>query len=200
MAYKLLSIAALVLVAGGTGLALARAESRGTSHERHGFMFGGPPPLVMQADANDDGAVDAAEWNALFASLDKDHDGKLAGDEIAFHHPEPPPEALAYFLAHGADGDDDRKITAAEWQKRVTALDADKDGALSPSELSFKMRHHWGDDTATVDALPPFAAHWDADGDGKLEASELETLFAAADRDGDGVLTEMHDHGRRHGG
>jgi Ca2+-binding EF-hand superfamily protein len=179
------ALAALVVLA--AGLAIARAESRERMRERMPF---GPPPVLAEGDTNRDGTLDAAEWSALFATLDADHDGKLEGKELHFH-PEPPPEALAFMLAHHADADDDGKVTASEWKARVTDLDADHDGALAGEELAF--RHHFDE---AIAALPPFAAIWDTNGDGKLQSSELDALFAKADADSNGVLDEMRERHR----
>ena len=142
---------------------------------------------VAEADGNGDGAVDAAEWNALFAKLDADSNGKLEDEELARHHGAPPPEALAFMIAHHADDDRDGKVTSAEWKARVAELDDDRDGALTAGELSFRHRSDEADAT-----LPPFAAQWDTDSDGRLGASELDALFAAADDDGDGALAFKH--------
>jgi hypothetical protein len=188
---KLLSLLLLVgLGAAVAAVAVDHDGAYGRMRERHHMVFAGP---LADADANRDGAVDAAEWNALFAKLDGDRDGKLEMEELHA----PPPEALAYFLGHGADTDGDGKVTTAEWQARVSALDTDRDGALSPAELSFRMRHRFGDAEEKALALPPFAARWDADEDGKLDSGELAALFAAADEDGDGALFAHHEHGRR---
>ncbi len=185
---KLLTTTLLGLAAAAVALTVAHAEPR-FGHERMGFK--GEPP-ILAADTNGDGAIDASEWNALFAKLDANGNGKIEASEMPFHRGAwPPPEALAYFFARDADTDGDGKITREEWDARVAALDTDKDGALSPSELSFRHRSESGD------TLPPFAAHWDTNSDGKLEASELDALFTAADRDGDGVLTRMQERGRR---
>jgi Ca2+-binding EF-hand superfamily protein len=187
------TLLALVLLAlGATGIALAVAQGDAGTDRRHmsyGYRMhgGGPAPLVEQADTNRDGNIDANEWSALFTKLDADKDGKIEASELPTFHA-PPPEMLAFVIAHDADSDNDGKITEAEWQARVAALDKDKDGALSVDELSFKHpMHSWGDEKA--DGMPPFIATWDTNQDNKLEASELDALFAAADTDGDGVLT-----------
>jgi Ca2+-binding EF-hand superfamily protein len=191
--HRTTALAALLAIAvAGVGLAVAHAESRGYARHAfgHGELHGGPSPLMLGADSNGDKAVDAAEWSALFAKLDADHDGKIVETELPGFHA-PPPEALAFMIAHEADADDDGTVTAAEWQARVAALDTDKDGALSTSELSF--RHHLGD---SAKGLPPFAAQWDTNHDGLLQAGELDALFAAADEDHDGALTRMRERHR----
>lgn len=187
---KLLSLLLLGLGATGAAIAVDHAGSHDRMRERHHLFLAGP---MADADTNRDGAVDAAEWSALFAKLDADRSGKLDMEELHA----PPPEAFAYFLGHGADTDDDGKVTTAEWQARVNALDGDHDGALSPGELQLKMRHRFGEEDETAGALPPFAARWDADKDGKLDSGELSALFAAADDDGDGAIFAHPEHGRR---
>jgi len=196
---KLLTIAAaLALLAGAATLTAARAVSR------HGGPGSGPEGMFMrhhdskmeEADTNGDGSIDAAEWNALFTTIDADKNGKLDQDELMRHHGSPPPEALAFMIAHHADADRDGKVTAAEWKAHVAELDDNRDGALSAEELSFRHRSE-----ETGASLPPFATQWDANGDGSLDAGELDKLFAGADEDGDGAITfprfERHFGSRR---
>ena len=185
------TLLALVLLAlGATGIALAVAQGDSGTDHRHmsyGYKMHGPggAPLVEQADTNRDGSIDANEWSALFAKLDADKDGKIEASEFPSYHA-PPPEMLAFVNAHDADSDGDGKFTEAEWQARVAALDKDKDGALSLDELSFR---HPLRGEAFEKGFPPFIATWDTNEDGKLDVNELSALFAAADSDGDGVLT-----------
>lgn len=191
---KLLCLLLLGLGATGAAIAVDHAGLHSRMRERHHVFVAGP---MADADTNRDGAVDAAEWSALFAKLDADRSGKLDMEELHA----PPPEALAYFLGHGADTNDDGKVTTAEWQARVSALDSDHDGALSAAELRLKMRHRFGEEEEredeTADGLPRFAGRWDANEDGKLDSGELAALFAAADDDGDGAIFAHPEHGRR---
>lgn len=85
-----------------------------------------PPPLIAALDANKDGKIDASEIanaSAALAKLDKNGDGQLTADEI---HPPRPADAPE---------------PPADAPKRpvppvMAALDTDKDGVLSASELS----------------------------------------------------------------
>lgn len=193
---KLLTIAALALLAGAATLTAARAASR------HGGPAFGPEGMFMRhheskmekADTNGDGSIDAAEWNALFTTIDADKNGKLEREELMRHHGSPPPEALAFMIAHHADEDRDGKVTAAEWRAHVAELDDNRDGTLAADELSF---HHRSDEPGA--SLPPFVTQWDGNGDGSLDAGELDKLFAGADEDGDGVITfpQFERHFRR---
>jgi Ca2+-binding EF-hand superfamily protein len=188
----------LVLAVLGLALAAAALSAQSVRHEGHERMFLAHHTPMAEADTNGDGAVDAAEWNALFAKLDADGNGKIDEAEMARHHGFPPPEALAFMLAHEADANRDGKVTAAEWKARVAALDENKDGALATSELPFHRRHAFGgDDEEEASGLPPFAAQWDANDNGVLDAGELDALFAAADEDHDGVLTFPHERHHR---
>jgi len=187
---KLFSISALALLAGAATLTAAATSSESSAHSRYGgpqVMFMRHESKMEKADTNADGAVDAAEWNALFSSLDTDKSGKLEREEMERHHGAPPPEALAFMIAHHADADRDGKVTAAEWKAHVAEVDANGDGTLAAGELSFRHRSE-----ESEDSLPPFAETWDKDGDGSLQAGELDALFAAADEDGDGVLVFPH--------
>lgn len=171
-------------VAGLTLLAtIAQAQPPGRG-------FGGPPPL-MNADANDDGAISSAEWSALFATLDTDRNGKLEGTELPAGPPHGP-GALAHMLSHEADANGDGKVSLAEYKARIAKLDQDGDGALSPSELPFRPRGGVADGTP-----PPFFMDADTDNDGKLSVAELVAVFNTADEDHDGVLLVRGPHGPR---
>lgn len=153
-----------------------------------GRGFGGPPPF-MNADANNDGAISAAEWSALFATLDADHNGRLEGSELPAGPPHGP-GALAYMLSHEADANSDGKVSLAEYKARIAKLDRDGDGALSPSELPFRPRGGAADGNP-----PPFVTDADSDNDGKLSVDELVAVFNTADEDHDGVLSVRGPHG-----
>lgn len=96
------------------------------------------------------------------------------------------------------DADKDGKITPAEVDAfraaEVTAADADKDGKLSATELSAL---HMARMTARAEAMAArMIERHDADGDGLLTAAEFATrpapqaLFDRADTDGDGALSQ----------
>jgi Ca2+-binding EF-hand superfamily protein len=184
---RLLVVLALALLAGAATLTAARAAAR---HGGPGMMAMHRESKMDEADTNDDGAIDAAEWNALFSTIDADKNGKLEREELARHHGFPPPEAFALMIAHHADTDRDGKVTAAEWKAHVAEIDENGDGNLSAAELKFRHRMRESDSEETETAsLPPFAAEWDTNANGTLEAAELDALFTQADEDGDGVLT-----------
>ncbi len=107
---------------------------------------------MAEADTNGDGSIDASEWNALFAKLDADNSGKIEDGEMARHHGSPPPEALAFMIAHHADTDRNGQVTSAEWKAHVAELDENDDGELSAGELRFRHRSE-----EAGASLPPFA-------------------------------------------
>jgi Ca2+-binding EF-hand superfamily protein len=191
---KLLAIAGLALLAGAATLTAARAASRhgGTDSGHERMLMRHHESKMERADTNGDGAVDAAEWNALFATIDTDKNGRLEGEELERHHGFPPPEALAFMIAHHADDDRDGEVTAAEWKAHVAEIDGNGDGALAADELHFRRRMPSPESAGGEAALPPFVTQWDTNRNGSLESSELDALFAAADEDGDGVLAFPH--------
>ena len=198
---KPLIFAVAGLALAGAGLAAAQSARHAGPGDHDGMFMKHRTPMA-DADTNGDGTIDAAEWNALFAKLDADRNGKIDESEMERHHGFPPPEMLAFMLAHEADANRDGKVTAAEWKARVAALDENKDGELQASELPFRRRHAFGkegeEEQAGPAGLPEFATQWDANGDGSLDAAELDALFAAADDDKDGALTFPHERFERH--
>ena len=199
---KLLAIAAGALLAGTASLFAIDAAARHGGYESHQghegmmmMMHHDHESKMAEADTNGDGAIDAAEWNAMFAKIDANNDGKLEREEMMRFHGGPPPEAFAMMIAHHADANDDGKVTAAEWKAHVAEMDKNGDGTLSADEMMFRRRMPEGATEPEKAELPPFVTQWDTNGDGSLEASELDALFAAADKDGDGVLTCEHPEG-----
>lgn len=187
-----------VLFAALAGLILLAAT---TAHaQRQGRGFGAPP--FLKADTNGDGVITAAEWSALFKTLDADHNGKLEGAELPGpRHGAPPQGAAAYLLSHGADADGDGQVTLDEFRAHIAKLDADGDGALSAEELPLHPFRGPGGAGApakrALGGLPPFLAAADTDHDGKLELAELEAAFNQAAAEHDGVLPVHGFRGQR---
>jgi hypothetical protein len=120
---------------------------------------GGPGAFFAQADANHDGNITRAEWDAAraarFALLDANHDGKLTGDEIphwgghagaaAAPNGGPPPGGGGHHGMMNADANGDGVITRAEWDAQSAAifqrLDANGDGVISAAELQAARDH-----------------------------------------------------------
>ncbi|MEZ5402964.1 MAG: hypothetical protein R2729_25020 [Bryobacteraceae bacterium] len=118
-----------------------RPEGRGPEG---GFMR---MDLVMSAlDADHNGTIDAAELDdaaGALASLDRNRDGRLAGDEIrpAFGRggPRRDPAEMAGHMMEEWDANGDGKVTAAEMPERMREnfgrFDANRDGFVTKDEL-----------------------------------------------------------------
>jgi Ca2+-binding EF-hand superfamily protein len=125
---------------------------------------------------------------AAFADRMGDMGGQMGG----------PMGGLAQIDFAAVDADKDGKITPAEVDAfraaEVTAADTDKDGKLSAAELSAMQLARL---TARAeDMAARMIERHDADGDGALTAAELATrpapqnLFDRADTDADGALSQ----------
>jgi Ca2+-binding EF-hand superfamily protein len=91
---------------------------------------------IKMFDANNDGTLDLAEvkkaGSALFAKLDRDHDGTLDKRELAGR--------LSAKELAAADPDHDGTLTADEYlavvEQRFNMANPDKDGTLDAEELN----------------------------------------------------------------
>lgn len=130
-----------------------RAGKRGKHGKRGGLLAGN---LLQRRDADHNGALSLAELEGSrmagrFAALDRNHDGALAGDELAAikgrgHGPKDPAARAARVLEK-RDADHNGSLSAAEVQgsklaDKFAAIDSDRDGALTRDELkAFKASH-----------------------------------------------------------
>lgn len=91
---------------------------------------------IKMFDTDNDGTLDLAEVkkaaSALFAKLDRDHEGTLDRRELAGR--------LSARELASADPDHDRTLTLDEYlavvEQRFNAADSDKDGTLDANELN----------------------------------------------------------------
>jgi EF hand len=125
----------------------AAAQAPGGDH--------GPGAMFAAADANHDGNITRAEFDAArgghFTQMDANHDGSLSADERPQHGP--PPGAApggGDHAAHGPRGDTngDGVISRAEFDAQgadmFARLDADHNGAISQAEIQAMRDAHGG--------------------------------------------------------
>lgn len=157
-----------------------------------------------QMDANQDGQVTKAEaeasHKARFAELDTNRDGVIDGQELTARHEARRAERVAErFAALDADGNGSLSRTEVPpfFAARFDNVDTNGDGAVSSDEMLAAGPGRMG-----RGKKGPHVLRMDADGDGKVTASEFEQKhagwFEALDSDGDGVITlDEHRAGRR---
>ncbi len=145
------SVIAGILMTGGAMLMTTAALARGPG--------GGEGPEFSALDANSDGVLTAAEFEAAKAGrlgdLDANSDGFITADEM-----------LAQIQARQAEH------VAERFEKMLERADADDDGRLSVDELA-AMAEDRGprlDDAG-------FPRGWDSDGDGVVSQEEFETAM-----------------------
>jgi len=186
------------------------AGGMGGRGDRHGR--GGRNPLLDQLDSNKDGNISKEEWQAGFAALDKDGDGKLSPRELRVR-----PKGRRGGKNRGGadklkkmDTDGDGKISKREFldgtaNKLFSRLDADSDGFVTKEEAEAMKPKHRGPRGQGPGGPPGggpqgrrpkvdlFEQH-DTDGDGKLSKEEFSAgfikHFERIDANGDGYITE----------
>ncbi|WP_313493598.1 EF-hand domain-containing protein [Stenotrophomonas sp.] len=163
---------AMLLATSATGLVFAAAPT-------------GPNPAPPRLDANNDGVVDRQEAAARphlaqrFDELDKNKDGKLSREEMAQmrHDGRHGGDRHGGHRGHrdggfmrGMDTDNDRRISAAEYQANFIRLDVNKDGYIDQADRQARAEQRRAE----------WFAKADTNKDGKLSPAELE----AARKDG----------------
>lgn len=155
-------------------------------------------------DTNDDGAVSREEFQReddRFERMDRNDDGQLTAEDF-----EGLERRRARFrghgpgfgaMLHGADADQNREVSAEEWQSFLVALDADGNGAIAAEEIQAHgeaQRELRGlparpePPAGAPDLLALAMERADKDGDGTLETSDLQTIFDDLDANDDGNL------------
>ncbi len=120
-------------------------EQEGKSCKRHG-----PGQQLKEADANKDGFVDKAEFQAMhdkhFAEMDANKDGKLGKDEMKAAVKENARHERGNRGFKKADKNEDGKLDKEEAKsqprisKNFDKIDANKDGAVDRDEVHNFMK------------------------------------------------------------
>ena len=173
----------------------------------HGPMD--PARFVQRFDRNGNGALEVSElpdgMQQRFGAADTNHDGVLAADEMTAFHAAREAEHFAQM-----DGNHDGALTQDEVGERwahLGAADADHDGRVTAAELqaarvagTLRPQHgfggrHGGPGFGPRGPMNPAMViqHFDRDGNGTLEVSELPERmrehFGSADANHDGVIS-----------
>ncbi|MBS1824712.1 MAG: hypothetical protein JST93_05290 [Acidobacteria bacterium] len=186
---------------------MAFGQQEGRRERREGF--GGPPggfmrmnPLLAALDADQDGAVSAAELSqatTALKTLDKDNDGKLSAEEARPRFGRGPggpagqggpgardPEAMVKNLME-FDKNNDGVLTKDELPERMQGLmtraDADNDGKLTKEELTksaSNMRAPGGERQGGPGGER---------GPGGPGMARMDKVFSALDTDQDGAVS-----------
>lgn len=143
-----------------------------------------PPRRAAVADPDIDGVVSHAEaaryYEARFALVDRDRDGRLSGREFLRSPGIPSLPALGGTWAAPLGFD---------------AVDGDGNGAITPEEflMANRWRSTWSTGAAAARQRQAIFDRLDADRDAALSKQEFTNAgaedFAASDADGDGQVT-----------
>jgi len=126
-------------------IALALPLGAAAHGGKRGFGPGGPAMLFDEADADRDGKLTRAEFDAWreqhFAAVDQDGDGKLTGEELVAAANRR--RAAARIERHDADGDGTLSMEemAPRSERMFSRLDRDEDGVVTQEELSRHGKH-----------------------------------------------------------
>lgn len=166
---------------------------------------GGPGGFMRQMDANTDGAITRAEFDAArathFAARDANSDGALSGEELRRERRGGPDGERRTERGPGRfnpDANSDGAITRDEFLAgpiaRFERMDANNDGRLTDAEKPDMRRmhgHHRGGGMR----------HADADRNGTVTRAEFDAqgaaMFTRMDANNDGRLTEADREARR---
>lgn len=204
---SMMSVALTALVLGATLGTTAMAAGAGSSSAKAHFQ---------QADADASGAIERSEFKGsdeMFATLDKNGDGRLTGDELREGGrkragADGKRGHKGGFEKIDANGDgsitiDEARAAFPERAERfIAAADADKDGTVSKEEAAKLKDAHGGKKRAEQgkprgDRSHPDFTRIDANGDGNITASEAEAALGEKasrfmeklDADKDGTVT-----------
>lgn len=192
---------AAVLAAGVAGVALAQSGGGADTGGRHG---------LFQADANSDGVLTRAEFDASrtsqFARLDADNNGQLSREEMRAQRGERGERGHRGGRDHrggpgghggfeGADANNDGNITRDEFLARPIAmfdrLDANSNGVIEASERPQRPERgaQNGERRERADRPNP-----DTDGNGTFSQAEFTAMgahmFERLDANSDGRVTQ----------
>ncbi len=102
--------------------------------------------------------------------------------------PKPNLHGLAQLLARTADANDDKEVTASEWETFVTSVTAE-DGTIDLDALVAALPPPPRDPPPDAPPLAEVLGRaLDRDDSGAVEPEELDALFGLLDRNGDGAL------------
>lgn len=208
---SILTFGLLALTAAFAGTLIAQDEAPAPEHRRHAPLL-----LLHHADADADGVVTTAEWQAMtadlgarFAALDDDGDGRVEVPARPAHRPGRGPAALhrehhrrfgramaGLGLMAAADraGNADGTLSRDEWQTFLRSADSDGDGTLARAEIVEAIDANRGEPAAGAEREAPsidtMLEHFD-----RLDANDDGQLG-----EGERPLARRRPQGRRFGG
>jgi Ca2+-binding EF-hand superfamily protein len=129
-----------ILIAAGMVAALSAGVATAQTSPAPGQGGGRFAAMFAAADANHDGTITRAEFDAAraarFTQMDADHNGSLSASEM-------PRWGGAQHVRGDANGDG--AVSRAEWDaesaRMFSRLDADNNGAISQAELTAAQQH-----------------------------------------------------------
>lgn len=194
----LFAAAGFAALAGVAGLAMAQGTESDQPRRAHFDVF--------QADANNDGVLTRAEFDAgreaRFAQQDANHDGQLTREEMREgrgHHRGGRGGRGGFHNLRGADANNDGNITREEFLARpiemFQRIDADGNGVITEAERPQRPERAEGERRQRPD--------FDANDDRQISRTEFTAMgsgmFERMDANNDGRVTrEEADAARPH--
>jgi len=146
------------------------------------------PVLAERYDKDKDGTITPAEYprgKAKFAAYDANADGVLTKEDFAGSGGMDFGRMMLGGSLLPADGDKDGKVTGTEWRAWLNSL-----------EVSLGVVHGLADSGSEGGRRRGRSGSLDRDRDGKIEISDLEIVFTLVDQNGDGTLDASELEGR----
>ena len=140
--------------------------------------------LAAKHDKDGDGRITSAEFTrgeAQFRNHDRNQDGVISSADYPagrFWN------GFGPWVARSADSDQNKIVERSEWRQMTARLDANGDGIIDSAEFA-KTRFKVG-----ADKMDLLELSFDQDGDGRIEVSDFDSLFADLDLNDDGKLAE----------